>query len=247
MIWIKLVKLLIELNESIIFYPKLKRFYKNYLVPKISNNHVQPIIFDVGANRGQSILFFQKVFENASYEVFEPNKKLFNFLKLKFKGRSNFSFYDLGLSNVSGEMTFFHTLTDETSTFEKLNPESSYMNFKAKVLGTKVSKLISAEEKVKVITLSDFLNQHKIEMIDLLKIDTEGHELKVLKGLFDFNNECFPQFIQIENHYNDMYLDYDQDGTTNYLLSKGYSIAAKIRHGFGNFYEIIFEYSQKKN
>ena len=38
------------------------------------------------------------------------------------------------------------------------------------------------EEKVNVIKLDDFCNDYKISNIDLLKIDTEGHEKEVLEG-----------------------------------------------------------------
>jgi hypothetical protein len=34
--------------------------------------------------------------------------------------------------------------------------------------------------------LSDFVKEHSIDYIDLLKIDTEGNEMKVLLGLKDF-------------------------------------------------------------
>ena len=36
---------------------------------------------------------------------------------------------------------------------------------------------------VKTIKLKNFIEKNKIKKIDLLKIDTEGHEFQVLKGL----------------------------------------------------------------
>ena len=41
---------------------------------KINKN---PIIFDVGANKGQSIERFKKIFPNAEIHSFEPNKDEF--------------------------------------------------------------------------------------------------------------------------------------------------------------------------
>ena len=54
---ISIIQLLIDINERIFFYPKLKSFYKNIAYPtSLSPNSLR--IFDVGANKGQSIEFF---------------------------------------------------------------------------------------------------------------------------------------------------------------------------------------------
>ena len=45
--------------------------------------------------------------------------------------------------------------------------------------------------KVKVITLYDFMNKHKIKHINFLHIDTQGHDLNVLKGLKKNINNVF--------------------------------------------------------
>ena len=72
---ISLIQTLIDINERMFFYPKLKSFYKkayNNLLPK---NLVT--IFDVGANKGQSIDFFCKIFQNPIIHAFEPNPVLY--------------------------------------------------------------------------------------------------------------------------------------------------------------------------
>lgn len=69
---IKLIQALISINENIFFYPKLRRFYE-----KINKSTNQRIIIDVGANKGQSIEFFLKIFKNAIIYAFEPNPKLY--------------------------------------------------------------------------------------------------------------------------------------------------------------------------
>lgn len=71
----KIIQKLVHINESIFFYPKLKRFYSNNLQKEKIN------ILDVGANKGQSIDFFLKINSNAEFNAFEPNKKLFVFRK----------------------------------------------------------------------------------------------------------------------------------------------------------------------
>ena len=72
---IKLIQLLIEINEKIFFYPKLKSFYKN-----ASININSPVILDVGANKGQSIDFFKSIYPDCLIYAFEPNPRLFTAL-----------------------------------------------------------------------------------------------------------------------------------------------------------------------
>jgi hypothetical protein len=54
---IKFIQFLININENIIFYPRLRTFYKS----RKSDQYNMTIIFDVGANKGQSIDFFSKI------------------------------------------------------------------------------------------------------------------------------------------------------------------------------------------
>jgi hypothetical protein len=78
---------------------------------------------------------------------------------------------------------------------------------------------------------------------DVLKIDIEGHELQGLKGLFTNERTNYPiRFIQIESHNDDMYQSNSKQGEINdLLLQHGFETITKIKHGFGDFYEIIFE------
>ncbi len=75
----KIIQKLVHINESIFFYPKLKKFYSSNLrLGKIN-------ILDVGANKGQSMDFFLKINSNIEFDAFEPNKKLFDLLQNKYK------------------------------------------------------------------------------------------------------------------------------------------------------------------
>ena len=76
----------------------------------------------------------------------------------------------------------------------------------------------------------------------MLKIDVEGHELQVLEGLFSNGNQFKIRLIQLESHNDDMYLSNSKHEDIDQLLNKnGYLEIAKIKHGFGDFAEIIYE------
>lgn len=231
---IKLISFLIELNENVRFYPKLKQFYKQVLP-------AQPCIFDVGANKGQSADFFLSIRPTAKISSFEPNPSLFHYLQVKFDGFNNITLVNKGVSNAKQLLTFYINKLDLTSSFEPLNPASKYLAKKAKVMGVKPSEIISEILTIETISLRDYIEAQGIQQIDLLKIDTEGHELKCLKGLFPLSS-CQIDRIQIENHQDDMYQSLDTfDSIQDLLQANGYQVEMTIKHGFGDFYEMIFK------
>lgn len=230
---IKLITYLIELNEAILFYPKLKRFYKRVLA-------ANPTIFDVGANKGQSADFFLSIRPTARITSFEPNPSLFRLLQSKFEGSTHVTLVNRGVSNAKQRLTFYINKLDLTSSFEPLNPESKYLAKKAKVMGLKPSEIIGETIEIETISLRDYIETQNIKHIDLLKIDIEGHELKCLKGLFPIPS-CRIDRIQLENHQDDMYQSLDTfESIKTFLVENGYQVEVTIKHGFGNFYEMIF-------
>jgi FkbM family methyltransferase len=238
-----IIQKLVHINEGIFFYPKLKRFYAHHLKGKDIR------ILDVGANKGQSIDFFLTINSNAQIDAFEPNGKLFTVLQNKYTknrgadGEKNIRLHNVGISNIKGELIFNENILDETSSFEILNPDSKYLRKKAKVLGVSKENIILNSYKVNVIRLMDFINNSSAKEYDVLKIDVEGHELQCLQGLFAEEGTVFPiRFIQLESHNDDMYLSNKQHMDIEALLKKnGYEKCTEIKHGFGDFAEVIFE------
>ena len=241
----QIVQKLVHINEGILFYPKLKRFY----VENLKKKNIS--ILDVGANKGQSIDFFLKVNPNAAFDAFEPNKKLFIYLQNKYKTNTkqiqNIRLHNFGVSNIKGELVFHENILDETSTFEELNMDSKYLEKKAKVLGVTKENIIVDNYKVNVIRLADFIKENPNKKYDVLKIDVEGHELQCLQGLFADEGTILPiRFIQLESHNDDMYLSNNQHQDIETILNKnGFEKIAEIKHGFGDFAEIIFENKRK--
>jgi FkbM family methyltransferase len=232
---IKVIQSLIKLNEDLLFYPKLFNYYKKNL------NFTNPIIIDIGANKGQSIDFFRKLYPNAKIYAFEPNFKLFSDLVLKYQGLDNITLSNKGISSKNGFLKFNQTVIDETSTFEELNYSSNYLKKKARYLGIKIDNIICKSYEVEVIKISDFLKSNNINHVNIIKIDTEGHELECLKGLFP---NCLNSIdlIQLENHFDDMYIKTSKNEfISKFLAENGFYLEKKIKHGFGDFEEQLFK------
>jgi FkbM family methyltransferase len=232
----RLIQIMIDVNERIVFYPALRKFYTAALKGKAIK------VIDVGSNKGQSIEFFKSITDQIEIYGFEPNKKLFTKLADKYKTFKNIHLFNLGISSTNGKLVFHENVLDETSTFEQLNFDSEYLIKKAKILGVKKDQLIVDSYEVNVTTLDDFLKKHPNVLFDVLKIDVEGHELQALKGLFTGTLKNHPvRFIQLESHNDDMYLHKSAADIIGLLTENGFHEVAKLKHGFGDFFEIIYE------
>lgn len=232
----------IKLNEKYIFNKRLVKFYKNNLHKKID------FVVDVGANSGQSIDLFLELNPDCKIIAFEPNPRLARNLKAKFSHNPNVQSFQLGISDTVGQKTFYENVFDATSTFEELELTSKYLRTKARILGVKPEDIVVDSYPVEVTTLSDFINSRCTEPIDILKIDTEGHEYACLVGLFNSPLKQDIEFIQLEIHYDDMYLNGKTLKEMTEILNKnGFELEAKVKHGFGNFEDVVFRRSNHKN
>ena len=95
-------------------------------------------------------------------------------------------------------------------------------------------------QEIEVINLSEFLLK-KENKIDILKIDTEGYEFNILKGI---SKEDFKKikFIYFEHHY-DLMIDkkYKFSDINKLLKSYNFTLKYKLRMKFRKSFEYIYE------
>jgi FkbM family methyltransferase len=199
------------------------------------------VIVDVGINRGQSTALFLKWFPNAKIYGFEPLPSVFVVAERKLANRAHL--FNLGVSSKSGVRTFWESKLDETSTFNQPNLESKYHKMKSKVLLCSTRKMYKALI-VNTVTLNDFSFKEKIGKIDLLKVDTEGHELEVLKGATTLLKQQQIELIQIERHETglrstEIVLDSPEEVET-FLNEFSYFKVKTIGHIFAKFYDDFY-------
>ena len=88
--------------------------YKKKL--KINN----PIIFDVGANKGQSIERFRNNFKNAKIYSFEPNPEIFKETITKYHNDKNIFLNNLALGDENCKIPLNVTVNSGNSSFYDL-------------------------------------------------------------------------------------------------------------------------------
>ena len=126
------------------------------------------VIFDIGANTGIFSLVAKAVNSDARVYGFEPITKTFK----KFKQNcllNKFDIYceELAVSDLDGS-AFIYQKTEGDE------------------LGASMNEGLNENvipQKINSITLASYINQNNINEIDLMKIDVETYETKVLEGM----------------------------------------------------------------
>jgi len=128
------------------------------------------IIFDVGANIGQSASWFLRDYAEACIWCFEPSAQLYAGLKNRYANNPRVTCEHCAIGSSGGEATLIQTA----------NSSMFHLSGNATVLPPGVTAIGS--EGVRVMTLDDYCSRCGIDHVDFLKIDTEGHDLEVLRG-----------------------------------------------------------------
>jgi FkbM family methyltransferase len=181
------------------FLPHEKDYYGIKLIFKETKN--LNAFLDVGANVGTSTLGFIRMgFENRMY-LFEPNYFLCKkYLRKIEKKYCNIFVYNYALGSKNKSLAFYLPYIEKIflhyfSSFNKKYVMNSCLN-------TFPNQQITLKKKI--IKLKKFDDLKIKDAIDFIKIDSEGHDLEVIKGLKKTINRFKPAFL-IE--YNaDLYL-----------------------------------------
>ena len=208
-------------------------------IQKLFNKNINTII-DVGAHNGEFAIAINKKFKINKIISFEPNRDEFNKLKLKINKYDNIEALNLGAGNIDQDKKLNINIESSSSSLNNLEENSKY--FKKKFFLSKLfnKKVIEKQVQVKIIKLDNYINNNlNIDIIDILKIDTEGYEYYVLKGIE--NNIKKIKVIYFEHHFDDMIIkNYNLTDIHNYLLKNNFKKYFKIKMKFRKSFEYIY-------
>ena len=101
------------------------------------------------------------------------------------------------------------------------------------------SKEVIKKIEINVLRLDEFIHSNKIDKIDLIKIDTEGYELKVIKSLEKKIENV--KIIHFEHHFDDMIVkNYNLTNIHNYLMKNRFEKFFKIKMKFRKSFEYLY-------
>lgn len=142
---------------------------------KFKSNTTTPVIIDLGANIGVSILYFKKAFPNARIIAFEADPTVFEVLKINLRKQG---LHDVELVNKA------------------IWKEKTTLNFQPE--GADAGRISSGKTgstfEVETEDINELMGQY--ETVDFLKIDIEGAEVEVLQRMSDELSKVKRIFIE---------------------------------------------------
>ena len=213
---------------------KVINFFKNEKV-KINS------FFDVGAHKGETVNLFNRYFKIEKIYCFEASKINYEYLVKKIKNIDNVLAFNFGLGNKEGYENFNQLEESSSSSFIDINTESNYFIKKKKYLNfffNKELKINSSPANIR--KLKNFMENNLIKFIDILKIDTEGYELNIIKGAEDKIKNI--NYIYFEHHFDDMLKKgYTFSEIHEYLIKNGFEKKLKLKMFFRKSFEYIYK------
>lgn len=191
--------------KNIIINPKHKYNEKIFEFEIINQSKNKVFFFiQIGANDGKMAdPIFQNVIKfNWHGILVEPQKKEFKNLKYNYKNNKNLKFENVGIDEITGKRCLYH-----------INPNKIRHKWEKGIASFIKSNLSNYPEKdimktyVKTISFDELIKKHNVTKIDLLLIDTEGFDYKILKTInFKFNKPKIIRFEKINLDSTEKYL-----------------------------------------
>ena len=210
-----MIKIKNLIKKSLNFFGyEVKR--KNHEINELSFDEIlkkkitkkRPVIIDVGANNGQSIDRFSKIFDEPIIHSFEPIKDEFNTLKIKYGSQKDIHLNNFALGERKEKKIFNITKKSENSSFNNLNQGTNWIKIRSKQYGVNEKDYVDRRLEIEIDKLDNYCTQNRIKNIDILKIDTQGYEDKVLSGSLDLIKEKKVSIIITEIIFDDVYDNY---------------------------------------
>lgn len=142
------------------------------------------MMFDVGANEGQSALKYAEHHAEATIYSFEPIAETYRSLKANTTGFSQVRCFRQAFGAEEGKAKMIKKEATDRSSMKEHRKEDWEETIEV--------------ERVPVRRVDQFCKESGTDHIDLLKVDTEGHDMKVLEGASEMLDRQQIDFIQVE-------------------------------------------------
>jgi FkbM family methyltransferase len=179
-----------------------------------------PVIFDVGANIGQTVSKFRATFPQAAIHSFEPSPRTFRALEKNVSHLSNVWAWNCALGAAAGQMPLLENQLPEWSSLLPLG-ESGWGS-------------VERETLVDVRTIDEFCVEKGIRKIDILKSDTQGYDFEVLKGAEQMLRTGAISLVYCEIIFSELYKNIAPFGQMyDFLIDRGFRLVS--------FYDVAYD------
>ena len=209
---------------------------ENIFLSKFDSLKIKNCI-DIGCNIGE---FSKAILKNQNTKIvaFEPLpgcKKDLEQIKQIYDSR--FIYFECALSNKNG--FDYINFGDKKSGLASLEKKINKIDYLDKVNKNSI--------KIEIKKLNNFIDNDNFNNIDFIKIDTEGHEFKVLEGGLDFIKKSNIKLIQIEFNRHHLFtnntINQFSEMLDNYIVTQMNLINGKLievdkNHYFSNLFQL---------
>ena len=168
-------------------------------------------IVDIGAHLGTFSIYASQSCPDARIYCYEPEQRNFDLLK-----------YNIGLNKLKGRVHAFHCAVAASEGTRDLAIGNSLSN-SFHVVPEPVN-----HQKVRCTTLKEIFDRHRLDSIDMLKMNCEGAEYEILESCSDAELKRITN-IRLEYH---ILKDPERNGESlsRFLEKKGYRIERFTRY-----------------
>ena len=241
-------KIYIKILSIIIYFIDIKNKKKiiNFFKKKLNKKPL--IIIDIGAHVGETISLFYNNFTIENILAFEANPIIFKKLEKKIKkinNKNKISLFNLGIGDKEEKKDLSIFNDSSSSTYNTIDEKTEYYKRKKMFISLFSKDIIQKKILTNILPLSKINEVNELKNIDILKIDTEGYELNILKGIYQghFNKI---KYIYFEHHYDLMIKkNYNYSDIKIFLNKNNFYLAFKIKMKFRKTFEYIYENRNK--
>jgi FkbM family methyltransferase len=180
------------------------------------------VVLDVGANIGQSVERFRELLPGCELHSFEPSPTAFQ--QLQATASPDVRLTNAAVGSAAGSVTLLENTVSVLTSVLPPGPSG---------LGT-----IERSTVVPMITLDDYCEEHNVIHVDLLKSDTQGYELEVLRGARRLIEAARVRLILVELNFVERYEGQPRfDEVLSFVLDRGFHLVS--------FFEIHWQGSSR--
>lgn len=134
----------------------------------------RPVIFDIGAHKGETVARYKDLFADSTIYCFEPFQDNAEILRSRFSTDATVHVFQNAISDINGSKTFFVNQNDATNSLLPRTKDSRRYYSKAADAKCTVD--------VEAVTIDKMMQENDVDHIDILKFDIQGGELMAMKG-----------------------------------------------------------------
>jgi FkbM family methyltransferase len=170
--------------------------FLRYILPALSTEAESKIALDIGANCGDYAAELLRHNSGMVVYAFEPHPITFQKLLARLGSDERVRLVNAGLGLVDARQRLYDYADNQGSGHASIYESVLINQHRAKA---------TESWEIEIINGRDYLARTAVTSVFFAKIDVEGHELQVLKGLGVPGDDAFPKVIQFE--FNEMNIE----------------------------------------